>query len=508
MQLLVLLSLAVLGSNAASVKQDRKFPDDFIFGASTTAYQIEGAWNISGKGESMWDYLTHNKPEEIADESNADIACDTYNNYKRDVEMMRELGLDAYRFSLSWSRILPTGFPNQVNQAGVDFYNNYIDEMLKYNITPMVALYSWDLPQKLQELGGFTNPLISQWFEDYARVAFSLFGDRVKLWLTLHDPREICYEGYGQTLKAPQLNATGIGEYLCTKNLLVAHAKAYHAYNNDFKPSQGGVCGITISINYYPPLTDSEEDTAASELFKQSQWAIYSDPIFTEQGGWPKEFAERVAAKSEEQGYPRSRLPEFTEEEIALVQGASDFIGIGHYTASYVYAYASDYEAGNIVPSLADDTNVGTSTPDEWPTAASSWLRLAPLSLYNTLNDVHIRYNSPVIYVTDNGWSTTGGLEDDDRILYYRAKLNDLLDVLDEGVVQIKGYMAWGFMDAFEWLEGYTERFGIYEVDFESAERTRTARKSALVAKHIIANRVVDADYEPENLNITIDEGH
>ncbi|XP_063541765.1 myrosinase 1-like [Cydia strobilella] len=505
MQLLIILSLAVLGSNAESVK---KFPDDFIFGASSSAYQIEGAWNISGKSENIWDYMIHNKPTVITGETNGDIACDTYHKYERDVEMMRELGLDAYRLSLSWSRILPTGFSNQINQEGVDFYNNYINEMVKYNITPMVALYNWDLPQKLQELGGFTNPLIIEWFEDYARVAFSLFGDRVKHWITLCDPREICYEGYGQTLKAPQLNATGIGEYLCAKYLVVAHAKAYHAYNNDFKPSQGGECGITIGVNYYSPLTDSEEDKAASELFNQAQWAIYSDPIFSEQGGWPKEFAERVAAKSEEQGYPRSRLPEFTEEEIALVKGASDFIGIGHYTAAYVYAYASDYVAGNIVPSLADDTNVGSSQPTEWPTAASSWLKWAPRSLYNTLNEVHNRYNSSVIYVSDNGWSTTGGLEDDVRISYYRAMLNDLLDVLDEGVVQIKGFIAFGFMDTFEWTAGFSERFGLYEVDFESDERTRTARKSALVAKHIIANRVVDADYEPENLNITIDEGH
>ncbi|XP_063542084.1 myrosinase 1-like [Cydia strobilella] len=504
MQRILILSLAVLGSNAASVK---KFPDDFLFGAATGSYQIEGAWNISGKTANMWDYLTHNKPTVIADESNADIACDTYHNYKRDVEMMRELGLDAYRFSLSWSRILPTGFSNQINQAGVDFYNNYIDEMLKYNITPIVTLYYWDLPQKLQELGGFTNPLIIEWFEDYARVVFSLFGDRVKHWITFHGPREICLEGYGETIKAPQLNATGIGEYLCAKYLLVAHAKAYHAYNNDFKPSQGGECGLTISINYYPPLTDSEEDKAASELFNQENWAIYSDPIFSEQGGWPKEYSERVAAKSKEQGYPRSRLPDFTEEEIALVKGAADFFGLGHFTAAFVYAYASDYEAGNIVPSSADDTNVGTSQPTTWPTAASSWLKQAPRSLYNVLTHVHKRYSSPVIYVTENGWSTTGGLQDDSTVSYIRAMLTDVLDVLYEGI-QIKGYFVWGFMDAFEWTAGYSERFGLYNVDFESAERTRTARKSALVYKHIIANRVVDADYEPENLNITIDEGH
>ncbi|XP_048001416.1 lactase-phlorizin hydrolase-like [Leguminivora glycinivorella] len=505
MQLLVLLSLAMLGSNAASVKQEKRFPDDFLFGCATASYQIEGAWDEDGKGENIWDHMTHNKPHVIADQSNGDIADDSYHNYKRDVEMMRELDLDAYRFSLSWSRILPSGFSNQINQAGVDFYNNFIDEMLKYNIKPMVTLYHWDLPQKLQELGGFTNPLFTEWFEDYARVVYSKFGDRVQHWITFNEPREICFEGYGATTKAPQLNATGIGEYLCAKHLLVAHAKAYHAYNNEFKASQGGKCGITISTNYFAPLTDSEEDKAAAELFAQGQWGIYAEPIFSEQGGFPKELTERVAAKSKEQGYPRSRLPEFTEEEKALVKGSSDFYGINHYTSQLVSA--SDYKGEYPVPGMLDDLDAGTFVPDEWPKSASTWLNQAPRSLYNALSDLHKRYNSPDIYVTENGWSSTGGLLDDDRVRYYRAALNDVLEALEDGV-QLKGYMAWSLMDNFEWMEGYRGRFGLYEVDFSSPERTRTARKSALVYKHIVANRLIDPDYEPDNLIISIDEGH
>ncbi|KAG6439575.1 hypothetical protein O3G_MSEX000890, partial [Manduca sexta] len=149
--------------------------------------------------------------------------------------MMRELGLDAYRFSLSWSRILPTGFANEVNQAGINYYNNLINEMLKYNIQPIVTMYHWDLPQRLQELGGFINPLIADWYEDYAKVVFDNFGDRVKLWITFNEPREICYEGYGATGLAPILNATGVGTYICAKNLAIAHAKAYHLYNNEYK---------------------------------------------------------------------------------------------------------------------------------------------------------------------------------------------------------------------------------------------------------------------------------
>lgn len=215
--------------------------------------------------------MTHNTPGVIKDVSNGDIAADTYNNYKRDVEMMRELGLDAYRFSLSWARILPEGFSNYVNAAGVQFYNNYIDEMIKYNIQPMVTLYHWDLPQKIQELGGFQNPLFSDWFADYARVVYENFGDRVKLFITFNEPREICYEGYGSTTKAPRLNATGVGTYLCAKHLVLAHAKAYHLYNNEFRATLQGEVGITISTNWYGPETDSEEDKLAAELRRQAE---------------------------------------------------------------------------------------------------------------------------------------------------------------------------------------------------------------------------------------------
>lgn len=218
--------------------------------------------------------MTHNTPDVIVDRSNGDMAADSYHNYKRDVEMMRELGLDAYRFSLSWSRILPTGFANEINPAGIEYYNNLINEMLKYGITPLVTLYHWDLPQKLQELGGFTNPLFAEWFEDYARVVFENFGDRVKHWMTFNEPREICFEGYGAATKAPILNSTAVGTYLCAKHLVLGHANAFHAYNNDFKPTQGGVCGIAISVNWFGPLTDSPEDEFAAEIKRQGQVRI------------------------------------------------------------------------------------------------------------------------------------------------------------------------------------------------------------------------------------------
>ncbi|KAH9634924.1 hypothetical protein HF086_017223, partial [Spodoptera exigua] len=236
-------------------------------------------------------------------------------------------------------------------------------------------------------------------------------------------------------------------------------------------------------------------------------WGIYAHPIFSSEGGFPKEFSERVAEKSAKQGYRRSRLPEFTEEEKDFVRGSSDFFGVNHYTARLISATL--YKEIVPVPSLLDDMDVGHYAPDDWATSASSWLVLAPNSIFNALKHLKERYNNPNFYVTENGWSTyyEAGLIDEDRITYYRASMESLLNCLDDGI-NLKGYMAWSLMDNFEWTQGYVERFGLYEVDISDPARTRTPRKSAFVYKHIIKHRSVDYEYEPESMTMTIDEGH
>lgn len=185
--------------------------------------------------------------------------------------MMRELGLDFYRFSLSWSRILPSSFPDKINPAGVDYYNRLIDEMLKYNIEPMITLYHWDLPQTLQDMGGWTNPAIIDWFADYARIVFTLFGDRVKYFITMNEPYQICYQGYGDAAKAPMLNIKGIADYMCAKNLLLAHAKAYHMYDQEFR-RDGGVIFIAFSAMWYEPASTSEADVVAA--YEANQFTV------------------------------------------------------------------------------------------------------------------------------------------------------------------------------------------------------------------------------------------
>ncbi|KAF9810999.1 hypothetical protein SFRURICE_000067, partial [Spodoptera frugiperda] len=519
----VLHNLLAVACHCSTVRQQRRFPDDFIFGAATAAYQIEGAWNEDGKfksnfnfhlvktfllicGENIWDRLVHTNPTVIQDLTNGDVAADSYHNYKRDVEMVRELGLDAYRFSVSWARILPTGMANEVNPAGITYYNNLINELVKYNITPMVTLYHWDLPQKLQDLGGFMNPLFTDWFEDYARVVFENFGDRVKLFITFNEPSQICFEGLEYMNKAPLLNTYGVGVYLCAKHLVLAHARAYHLYNNEFKPTQGGQCGITISVNWFEADTDSAEDLMAAELMRQSQWGIYSEPIFSADGGLPKELLDRVAEKSAQQGFPRTRLPDFTEEEKAFIKGAADFFGVNHYTT--VKVSATEHKEFYSAPSMLDDVNVGFYWPEENPKSASPWLSLAPNSIYHALTHLKEKYNNPTIYITENGWAShrDSGLIDEDRITYLRAAWESALNALDAGV-NLKGYMVWSLLDNMEWLEGYVPCLGLYEVDYQDPARTRTARKSAFVYKHLIKNRYIDYEYEPESLTMTIDDG-
>ncbi|KAM3964799.1 myrosinase 1-like [Aphomia sociella] len=489
-----------------NTRQDvRSFPEGFLFGTATASYQIEGAWDTDGKSENIWDHLVHTNPCSIADCSNGDLADDSYNQYKRDVEMMRELGLDFYRFSISWTRIMPSSFTDKINEAGIAYYNNLINEMLKYNIEPMVTLYHWDLPQKLQELGGWTNPHIVDWFGDYARIAFEHFGDRVKYWITMNEPREICYQGYGTVEKAPLLNIKGVAEYLCAKNLLLAHARAYHIYDQEFRPKQKGEIGITISAGYQAPATDSDEDLKAAEDAALFEWGQYVYPIYSETGDFPPVMKERIAAKSAEQGFLRSRLPEFSSDEIKYVLGTSDFLGLNHYSSYYVYHNESTPQEDS--PSFYDDLGVGSFSLDEWETSASSWLKVTPWGFYKLLTKIKADYNNPPVYITENGYSTVGGLDDDNRISYYRKYLDAMLDAIYEGC-NVRGYTAWSLMDNFEWLQGYTERFGLYEVDYESPEHTRTPRKSAFVYKEILRTRKLDWSYEPDTDIMTIDKGH
>ncbi|XP_047122092.1 myrosinase 1-like [Schistocerca piceifrons] len=484
---LMTLSCCLLG---AYCQQVNKFPDGFLLGAATASYQVEGAWNESGKGENIWDRLTHEHPDWIADGSNGDVACDSYHKYQEDAELVANLGFDVYRFSLSWSRLLPSGDWDVVNPAGIEYYNNLIDALLERNIQPLVTLFHWDLPQKLQDIGGWPNPRIADYFEEYARLAFENFGDRVKWWLTFNEPNVMC-SGYGEERqKAPAINAHGFGEYMCGYTLLLGHARAYRLYDSEYRATQNGSVGITLNSDFYEPASDSQADIDAAERAQQFHLGWFAHPIFSEEGNYPAVMIERVDNNSLEAGIWISRLPKFTAQEIEDLKGSADFFGLNHYSTYLVTDGLSGLE-----PSILRDTGVIKTVDPSWPESASSWLKVVPWGFRKLLNWIARNYNNPPVFVTENGFSDRGTLDDTDRQEYYKQYLAQLLMAVNIDGNNVIGYTAWSLLDNFEWMSGYTEKFGIYHVDFESPNRTRTAKGSVEMFQNITATREIPESY-------------
>lgn len=231
----------VFSINSCYTLNTRKFPATFKFGAANAAPQIEGAYLTDGKSMSIWDHFAHTKPNMIFDHSNLDVAADSYHKFREDIAALKAVGMQMYRLSIAWSRILPTGYPNKINEAGVQYYKTLIKELKANNIEPLVTLYHWDLPQVLeQKFGGWLNETVAQLFADYARICFKLFGDDVKWWVTINEPKQVCLAGYDLGSFAPGRVSHGVGGYICAKNNLLAHAKAYHIYDKEFRKTQGG----------------------------------------------------------------------------------------------------------------------------------------------------------------------------------------------------------------------------------------------------------------------------
>ncbi|XP_058829744.1 myrosinase 1-like [Topomyia yanbarensis] len=479
------------------IQGQRVFPTDFKFGVGTSAYQIEGAWNEDGKGESIWDYLVHNHPEKIGDRTNGDIACDSYRLWHRDVEMLKDLGVDVYRFSIAWTRIMPTGISNQINTAGVEYYNNLINALLENNITPLVVLYHWDLPQRLQQLGGWTNREVIGHFREYARFAFATFGDRVKWWTTFNEPLQTCRQSYEWDAMAPGYNFPGIPSYLCTHNLLLSHAEAVEVYRTQFQPEQKGKIGITVDSSWAEPRSDSPEDQEASETNLQFFLGWFMHPIYSTSGNYPQVMIDRIAALSQQQGFAKSRLPTFSVEEINKLKGSSDFFGFNTYTTYIVYKN----DGGNSVkfpePSFDHDRGVVEYQDASWPGTGSDWFRVYPKGIYNLLKWINKEYNNPEVYITENGYSDRGGTRDEGRVQYFKDYMSAVLDAIDEGC-NVKGYIAWSLMDNFEWRAGLIERFGLYYVDYNHPNRTRTQKSSAKFYASVIETRKIDMDFMPE----------
>ncbi|XP_063706930.1 myrosinase 1-like [Culicoides brevitarsis] len=437
--------------------------------------------------------MTHNQTDKITDKSNGDITSDSYHNWRRDIEMVRELGVSIYRFSLSWPRILPSGFPSTINKQGIRYYNNLIDGLLRYNITPMVTLYHWDLPRRLQELGGWTNEQLIGYFKDYARICFENFGNRVKIWTTFNEPWHICEQAYGMDVMAPAYNYPGIPSYLCGHTLLKAHAEVVHMYREVYLPKHRGRIGITLDTSWMEPISSSDEDRETSNMAMQFYLGWFAHPIY--KGDYPPVMKNRIAELSRQQGFTKSRLPEFTEAEAARILNTSDFFGINSYTSVLVTKNVNN--VGNFpVPSFQHDMDAIETHDQNWPTSGSAWLRVFPRGMYNLLQWIRREYDNPTVIVTESGVSDKGGTNDTARISYYNSYLEAVLDAIEEGC-NIEGYIAWSLMDSFEWTSGFTEKFGLYYVDFNDPKRTRYAKASARAFERIAKTNMIDRDYKP-----------
>ncbi|XP_022119648.2 myrosinase 1-like [Pieris rapae] len=465
-----------------------KFPDGFQFGTATSAYQVEGGWNASDKSPSIWDVYIHENPSAIADHSTGDVACDSYHLWKEDISLARTLQLNFYRFSISWPRLLPEGFSNNVSEDGTRYYNNLINGLLTVGIEPVVTLYHWDLPQNLQDLGGWTNSKIVDWFVAYSRVAFTLFGDRVKTWVTINEPTSFCNVGYETGILAPGITSPGIGEYLCAKNALLSHAKAYRLYEQEFKDKYKGQVGLTDQHVWYEPKTPFQEQNAqmARELGQ-----LYTFPIFSDIGGWPPNIESIIARNSRAEKFSSSRLPVFTEEEKKLVKGSADFCGVNYYTSRLVEK-ACHQEQKTFWPLYGSpELDLAFSYNSTW-LPRYNWLASYPPGIRRLLKSLTERYGNIEIKIFENGFGTSdASLNDTIRVQYIRDHLEQVLLSITEDGVNVTAYTAWALIDNFEWNSGFKPRFGIVHVDYNDPNLKRTPRASAYYYADVIKKREI-----------------
>ncbi|XP_017755056.1 PREDICTED: myrosinase 1 [Eufriesea mexicana] len=470
--------LLVISASGESAEQNLQFPPNFLLGVATAAYQIEGAWNVSDKTESTWDRFSHYQNGAIYNNHTGDIATDSYNKYKEDIAILKKLGFKAYRFSVSWPRILPTGYSNYVSKDGVRFYHDFIDELLANNIEPMLTIYHWDHPQVLEDAGGWLNSEMVDWFADYARVVFREYAPKVKMFIPINEPSAVCKNSYSHGIYAPGKTLNGFGEYLCTHNVIKAHAKAYRIYEAEFKETYKGIIAGM-------PRSHTDIDAVENYFQFNAGWTMH--PIYSKDGDYPPLMKSLVANKSMEQGYSKSRLPTFTSEWVTYIRGTSDFLAVNHYTTRLVTAGSMGK-----VPSHENDQGVKEIVDTLWKPAASTWLKVVPEGFRFVLRQLAENYGNPPMYITENGVSDFGALNDDDRINYYREYLKQMLNAIYNDGVNIRGYILWSLLDNFEWNMGYHERFGIVSVDFNDPQRPRTLKKSASWWQSIIASGKVE----------------
>jgi beta-glucosidase len=467
-----------------STDDQLRFPDGFLWGAATAAYQVEGAPDADGKGPSIWDTFAHTSGKTYHGD-NGDVACDSYYRFPEDIGLLKRLGAGAYRLSLSWPRIQPTG-RGAANVKGLDYYNRVIDALLEAGIAPAVTLYHWDLPQALQDLGGWADREIADWFAEFAAIAGDAFGDRVPMWITLNEPWVVAHVGYRDGRHAPGIRDAEQA-VAANHHLLLAHGRAVAALRASEAGSgpAPGKIGITLNLTVERPVTPEAASHAA--VLEARQNGVYLDPIF--RGRYP-ELLDGDAAYS-----PAATVDLVRDGDFEVITEPLDFLGVNFYSPHYVDLLRPDGEPrrGETV------TGPGTVSvqPAGLPVTAMNWL-VEPGAIRELLTrEVVPVTGSLPVYITENGsaWpdylTADGQVHDYERIAYLRGHLAALHAAIEDGV-PLKGYFAWSLIDNFEWAEGFAKRFGLAFVDFET--QRRILKRSGEFYAGVIAANALPAD--------------
>jgi beta-glucosidase len=449
------MTAAVTSASADSIGVGPRFPEGFIWGAATAAYQIEGAATADGRGPSIWDTFSRT-PGKVFAGHTGDVACDHYHRYADDVAIMADLGLASYRFSVAWPRIQPDG-TGPVNTRGLDFYDRLTDELIGQGIEPVVTLYHWDLPQALQDNGGWTARRTAEAFAEYAQIVYGRLGDRVRTWTTLNEPWCSAYLGYGSGRHAPGVTDPAA---VCpaVHHLLLGHGLAARALRS------AGAETVSITLNpasVHPLDPDSPADRDAARIIDGLQNRIFLDPLL--RGEYPADMIQHVARFTD--------LAYVRDGDLATINAPIDVLGVNFYQPTYVSARPG---------SPGTPENPGSEgiavRPPVGPVTDMNW-QVEPGSLTRLLTRLHRDYAGIPLLITENGAAypdgpspDTGRIHDANRIAYLDGHLRACHDAIAQGV-DLRGYFVWSLMDNFEWAEGYRKRFGIVHVDYRTQQR-------------------------------------
>ena len=436
---------------------------NFTFGVATSSFQIEGAWDSDGKVPSIWDSFCA-QPARILDGSDGKQACEHYLRWREDIDLIDGLGVDAYRLSLAWGRIV-TDVEGRVNQAGLDFYRNLLTELKRRNIKTCVTLYHWDLPQYLQDQGGWLNRSTALAFKYYTQIVAKQLGDLIDVFTTFNEPWCSAFLGYWHGIHAPgeQNRASAL---LAAHHLLLAHGMAMSTLRDNAPHSQ---CGIVLNLSPFVPIGESDTQAAAFATAENVDWFV--QPLL--EGRFPKIICD----------YYRDYLPPIQTEDMVLISAPLDYLGINFYTPQRILTAE---------PESPEHPPYQTWQPTEdVPRTSMGWEIHSP-SLTQLLVELHQRFQMPPILITENGMASFDIVENDQvsdpvRQRYFQTHLDAVAQAMHEGV-NIEGYFAWSLLDNFEWAEGYTQRFGLVYVDYET--QSRVPKNSAKWLSKILKQRI------------------